>query len=72
VIENLPNVHVPTQIVLGENDAPFLAAADAMRQKIPGARKVVIAGAGHNVNGDQPKLFNDAVLEFLADNDLLS
>jgi pimeloyl-ACP methyl ester carboxylesterase len=72
VIENLPNVHVPTQIVLGENDAPFLAAADAMRQKISGARKVVIAGAGHNVNSDQPKLFNDALLEFLADNDLLS
>lgn len=65
VIENLSNVDVPALIVVGENDAPFLAAAESMRRKIPGARKVVIPGAGHNVNTDQPTLFNDAVLEFL-------
>jgi pimeloyl-ACP methyl ester carboxylesterase len=71
LIKHLSHVHVPCLVVLGENDAPFFAAADAMSQKIPDARKVVIAGAGHNVNGDQPKLFNDAVLEFLRNKNLL-
>jgi pimeloyl-ACP methyl ester carboxylesterase len=72
VIEHLSHVHVPCLVVLGESDTPFLAAADAMSQKIPGARKVTIAGARHNVNSDQPKLFNDAVLEFLREMNLLS
>jgi pimeloyl-ACP methyl ester carboxylesterase len=71
VIEHLPHVHVPCLVVLGENDTSFLAAADAMSQKVTGARKAVIADAGHNVNSDQPKLFNDAVLEFLREKNLL-
>ena len=34
--------------------------------KIPGAQKLVIPGAGHGANLDQPELFNRAVAEFLA------
>jgi pimeloyl-ACP methyl ester carboxylesterase len=65
VIEVLPDIKVPSLIVVGADDAPFLAAADYMAAKIPGAAKVVIPSAGHAVNIDQPQAFIDAVLPFL-------
>ena len=65
VIESLPNIKVPSLVVVGADDAPFLAASDYMAGKIPGAQKVVIPAAGHAVNIDQPQAFIDAVLPFL-------
>src|SRR5438045_4197336 len=65
VIEQLPNITVPSLVVVGADDTPFLAASDYMAAKIPGAEKVVIPAAGHAANIDQPKTFNDAVLAFL-------
>jgi pimeloyl-ACP methyl ester carboxylesterase len=65
VMETLPNIKVPSLIVVGADDTPFLAASDYMAAKIPGARKVVIPAAGHAANIDQPAAFNDAVLTFL-------
>jgi pimeloyl-ACP methyl ester carboxylesterase len=67
VIELLPDVKVPSLIVVGADDTPFLAAADYMAAKIPGAKKVVIPAAGHAVNIDQPQAFIAAVLPFLDD-----
>jgi pimeloyl-ACP methyl ester carboxylesterase len=65
VIESLPEIKVPSLIVVGAEDTPFLAASDYMAAKIPGAQKVVIPAAGHAVNIDQPQAFIDAVLPFL-------
>jgi pimeloyl-ACP methyl ester carboxylesterase len=65
VIEVLPEIKVPSLVVVGADDTPFLAASDYMAAKIPGARKVVIPAAGHAVNIDQPQAFIDAVLPFL-------
>jgi len=66
VIESLPAISVPSLVVVGADDTPFLAASDYMAAKIPGAKKVVIPAAGHAVNIDQPQAFIDAVLPFLA------
>jgi pimeloyl-ACP methyl ester carboxylesterase len=66
VIELLPSIKVPALVVVGADDAPFLAASDYMAAKIPGAKKAVIPAAGHAVNIDQPQAFIDAVLPFLA------
>ena len=65
VIELLPDIKVPSLIVVGADDTPFLAASDYMAAKIPGAQKVVIPAAGHAVNIDHPKAFVDAVSAFL-------
>lgn len=65
VMELLPDIKVPSLIVVGADDTPFLAASDYMAAKIPGARKVVIPSAGHAVNIDQPQAFVDAVVPFL-------
>jgi pimeloyl-ACP methyl ester carboxylesterase len=67
VIEVLPEIKVPSLVVVGADDTPFLAASDYMAAKIPGAKKVVIPAAGHAVNIDQPQAFIDAVLPFLDD-----
>jgi pimeloyl-ACP methyl ester carboxylesterase len=65
VIELLPEIKVPSLVVVGADDAPFLAASDYMAAKIPDAKKVVIPAAGHAVNIDQPQAFIEAVLPFL-------
>jgi len=65
VIESLPEIKVPSLVVVGADDTPFLAASDYMAAKIPGARKVVIPAAGHAVNIDQPQAFIEAVVPFL-------
>jgi pimeloyl-ACP methyl ester carboxylesterase len=64
-INSLPEITVPTLVVVGERDEPFLAASDYMANKIPNASKAVIADAGHAANVDQPEVFNRTVLEFL-------
>jgi pimeloyl-ACP methyl ester carboxylesterase len=65
VIRSLPDIHVPSLIVVGANDTPFLPAADYMTGKIPQATKVVIPDAGHSSNIDQPERFNQALLQFI-------
>jgi pimeloyl-ACP methyl ester carboxylesterase len=66
VIDSLPGIRVPTLVLVGAEDKPFLAGSDYMAAKIPGARKVVIPEAGHTANLDRPAEFNRAVLDFLA------
>jgi len=65
--ESLGTIAVPTLIVVGADDDRFLAAADAMAHRIPGARKVTIESAGHAANMEQPAQFNRVVHEFLED-----
>ena len=65
VIESLPGVSVPAIVIVGENDAPFLAASDYMAAKIPGAKKAIIPNAGHAANIDNPQAFNAALTGFL-------
>lgn len=65
VIKSLPDIRVPSLIIVGANDTAFLAAADYMATKIPYAARVIVPNAGHSANVDQPELFNQAVVQFL-------
>ncbi len=65
VIDSLPDIRVPTLIIVGDRDTPFIAPSEYMVKKIPGAQIEVIAGAGHSSNLDQPAAFNKVILEFL-------
>lgn len=65
VIDGLASVRVPTLIIVGDQDQPFLAPCEYMAKKIPGARFEVIRGAGHSSNLDQPEAFNRVLLDFL-------
>lgn len=66
VIESLDSISVPTLVLVGDKDQPFLAGTDYMANKIPNATKVVIENAGHASNIDQPEAFNAEVRRFLA------
>jgi pimeloyl-ACP methyl ester carboxylesterase len=61
----LPRIAVPTLLIWGELDARSpLTVASQFEQAIADTRLVVIPGAGHVSNLDQPEPFNDAVREF--------
>lgn len=65
VIDSLERIAVPTLVVVGALDRDFLSAADYMAVKIPGAREVVLEGAGHAANIEAAEAFNVAVCDFL-------
>lgn len=66
VIDVLPEIEVPTLIVVGSDDEPYLAPCAYMASKIPNARHEVVADAGHSVNLDQPEAVNEIFRDFLA------
>jgi pimeloyl-ACP methyl ester carboxylesterase len=62
----LAAIHVPTLIVVGEEDAVTpRAAADEMHRGISGSELVVIPAAGHLSNLEQPAAFDAALIRFL-------
>jgi pimeloyl-ACP methyl ester carboxylesterase len=65
IIQGLPSISVPTLVIVGDRDEPFIAPSRYMAGKIPGARLEVIEGAGHSSNLDQPEAFNRVLREFL-------
>lgn len=65
VMERLDRVDVPTLVIVGANDEPFLNGSEVMATKIPGAQLVVVTDAGHVANLDQPDAFNRTVVGFL-------
>jgi pimeloyl-ACP methyl ester carboxylesterase len=66
VIDGLGSIKVPTLVIVGDQDQPFVAPCEYMAKKIPGARLEVIPGAGHSSNLDQPAIFNRVLGDFLA------
>lgn len=66
-MQRLAAIIAPTLVVSGEYDHPDIRAiASLLAAAIENAREVVIAGAGHMANLDQPAEFNRVVLTFLS------
>ena len=62
----LSTIHCPTLVVVGEEDAITPpAVSEEMQRGIAGAELVVIPGAGHMSNMEQPAAFNAALARFL-------
>jgi 3-oxoadipate enol-lactonase len=59
--DRLPHLRVPTLVVCGELDAPFLRAAHRMGQLIPDVTVHIIPQAGHSPQYERPDLFNAAL-----------
>lgn len=63
----LPTIDVPTQIIVGEEDALTpVKESRAMHAAIAGSRLEVIPGAGHCSNLEKPAAFNHVLGEFLS------
>jgi pimeloyl-ACP methyl ester carboxylesterase len=62
----LGDISAPSLIVIGENDLPdFHRIADLLQTNIPGARKVMLPGAGHMTPLEASESFDEIVLGFL-------
>jgi proline iminopeptidase len=64
-VERLPEIKVPTLILVGDHDQADPAMSREMNAKIAGSKLVVLADAGHLTFVDQPELFTKAIAEFL-------
>jgi len=63
----LPTIHVPTLILVGDEDTVTPpSAAEEMHKAIAGSELVRIPGAGHLANLERPDVFDPALARFLA------
>jgi pimeloyl-ACP methyl ester carboxylesterase len=66
VVARLGEIRVPTLVVVGEQDRPFLAASRELADGIPGARLAVIADAAHSPQVENRAAWLEAVSGHLA------
>lgn len=64
--DRLNELTLPVLVLTGALDEKFTAIGQRMIQRLPAAQLEVIAGAGHTVHLEQPELFGERVLAFLA------
>ena len=64
-LAQLATLEVPTLVVVGEQDTPFLVASQTMADAIPDAELVVLPDAGHSPQFEAPEAWWDAVSGFL-------
>lgn len=61
----LKDLNVPTLLLVGQQDAKYVAIANQMAATMSQAEVVEIAGAGHAVHREQPDVFLHHVMAFL-------
>jgi pimeloyl-ACP methyl ester carboxylesterase len=62
----LASIHVPTLVIVGDEDGITPpAVAEAMQRAIAGSQLVIVSGAGHLPNLEDPTAFNTALAGFL-------
>ena len=67
-LDRLSTIKIPTLIMVGEDDPGTpVAVSEAMHQRIPNSRMVIIPSARHLSNVEQPEVFNVTLLKFLED-----
>ncbi len=66
-VQRLSEIRVPTFVIRGDRDVQTITkTVEALEKGIPGAKKVIIPGAGHMVNVEKPEEFNNAVIDILS------
>lgn len=63
--DRLPEISVPTLLVVGALDHKFVAIAERMAGSMPSARLVTVPAAGHTVHVERPGAWLEAVTSFL-------
>ena len=62
-----PSVDVPTLVIVGEQDTPFVGHVERMAETIPGARLAIIPDAGHSPSSRTPTRGGRRCAAFLED-----
>jgi 2-succinyl-6-hydroxy-2,4-cyclohexadiene-1-carboxylate synthase len=66
-LDRLDELAMPTLVVVGEQDKPFLKASHRMAETIPGARLAVLPEGGHSPQLEVPDAWWAAVSGFLGE-----
>jgi len=66
LVGELGGIRVPTLIVCGEKDDPFLEPSRQMHEAVPRSELVIIPGAGHGPQMETPAEFNRVLAGFLS------
>ena len=64
-VDRLPQIKVPTLIIVGDHDESDPVMSREMNAKITGSKLVVLPDSGHMTFVDQPDLFVKAITEFV-------
>src|SRR3546814_15414458 len=64
-LQHLADVSVPTLVVVGEQDRPFVRPSQAMAAAVPGARLAAIPDAGHSPQFENPDARRAVMPHFL-------
>ena len=68
LMSRLVEIRVPTLVMIGDSDLPDMQAiSQLVADRIRGAKRLLIPGAAHLPNLENPILFNQSVIDFLAD-----
>ena len=66
-LDRLADVDVPTLVIVGEQDIPFVAHGERMAKTIPGARLAIIPDAGHSPQFENTEAWWAVLSAFLED-----
>ena len=66
VADRLDEIRCPTTVIVGEQDAPYLEAAEELERGIPDATRVVISDAAHSPQQENTPAWLEAVRAHLA------
>lgn len=64
-LDSLSGLDMPTLVLVGEQDHPFLGPSRRMAEAIPRAELVVVEDAGHSPQNENPAAWLSAVMGFL-------
>jgi pimeloyl-ACP methyl ester carboxylesterase len=64
-LSGLERVTLPTLVIVGDQDAPFIKPSHRMAEAIPGAELATVADAGHSPQFESPELWWKALSTFL-------
>jgi len=65
-VDRLPQIKVPTLIIVGDHDESDPRMSKEMHEKIAGSQLIILPKSGHMTFVDQPEQFLQAVREFIA------
>jgi pimeloyl-ACP methyl ester carboxylesterase len=66
-LDRLRALTMPTLVIVGEQDRPFVGPSERMAEAIPGARLEVLPDAGHSPQFESPDKWWSALSSFLED-----
>lgn len=68
MMSRLPEIRVPALVMIGDSDLPDMhAISQLVSDRIRGAKRLLMPGVAHLPNLENPTLFNQSVINFLAD-----